>query len=581
MKRLGLFFFVFFVFFSSAFSKNYEITNVNVDLLIEENGLVRVYEQLTYSFEGCYSEMYRYIPLYQSESIVFFDKASQSESVLRTGYDSNNVFQARVIFSEPLCDREEIVTYNYSLSNVVRKYDDASEINFRFWGDGWKSVNSLTARITFPENKIPENFWLKPFYGVSFSIVDFKNSKVITLRNIPENQWLEFRALFPIYEGEYYLAREGEIVDLTISEMSNQQNLNLLFFLISKMYFIFLIIPIFIAILVYFKYGVEPKVSYFKTYENEPPTKDSPAIVNALMKMGHGGVPNENGFIATIFDLIRKGYAKINTIKRVEKKFLGSTVKEDFVFYFKNSKQKLSSQEKKILEYLKSLSTNNKLAWSVFLNHVKSSSGALELSKIFEVWKSRVMTEASVDDYYVKKGNIILFVAMIVCALVSAGVFLFFEKSVYSYPAINVSPLFFLVVGICGFLLLLNLSIGPVIFGKRTKKGTLFYKQWSAFKKFIGDYSMIKKYPPESIKLWDYYLVYAIALGEAKTVLKAMKLMNIRTDFDPIVAHPSFYFAFHLAWASGMRSSSSSGFSGGFGGGGFGGGSGGGGGGAR
>lgn len=35
---------------------------------------------------------------------------------------------------------------------------------------------------------------------------------------------------------------------------------------------------------------------------------------------------------------------------------------------------------------------------------------------------------------------------------------------------------------------------------------------------------MIKDYPPESVKIWNKYLVYATALGVADTVRKAMEL---------------------------------------------------------
>jgi uncharacterized membrane protein len=192
------------------------------------------------------------------------------------------------------------------------------------------------------------------------------------------------------------------------------------------------------------------------------------------------------------------------------------------------------------------------------------------------------MSEFKLDDYYIKTGNIALFVASLVWAFLLAVIYLLFQSSAYSYPAIDFTTFFVLGEVVTGFLIVLNLAIGPIIFGKRTEKGTLFFKQWSAFKKFLGDYSMIKQYPPESVKIWEYYLVYAIALGEAKTVIKAMKLLNVHTEFDPVMAHPGFYTGFHAAWLSGMGSSSGGGFGGGgFGGGGFGGGSGGGGGGAR
>jgi uncharacterized membrane protein len=37
-------------------------------------------------------------------------------------------------------------------------------------------------------------------------------------------------------------------------------------------------------------------------------------------------------------------------------------------------------------------------------------------------------------------------------------------------------------------------------------------------RKYIKDFSLIKEYPPESVKVWNKYLVYATALGIADEV---------------------------------------------------------------
>lgn len=577
MKKLGLFLLLLLLSLASAVeARSYSIKDVTVDVSVQGDGLVNVIEQMTYSFQGCYYEAYRSIPLFAEESVTSFDKSSQSESVLRTDY-SGNAFEARVIFSEPQCDKEEIVSFNYSLKNVVRKYDDSAEMNFQFWGGDWPAINSLTARITLPGLK---DFWVKPFYGVPFSVADFKDSKIVTIQNLAAGQWLEFRALFPAGSGDNYLVRTGSIVDKARSEIASQKQANQWFYLLSLASPLLLVIPLLAALLVYFKYGREPVIDYYKTYENEPPSEEEPGFVNALMRMAHGGVPDYNGFLAAIFNLVRNGYAKLSEIKSVEKTLLGSKVKNDFILYFKDSAKQLSGAEGKVLEYLKSLSTNNKLAWSHLVDSVKSVGGSMEFRSVFEVWKSRVVSKFVLSDYYVKTGNVAMFIFCLVWLFVVAGAYLMFSNSVYYYAAIDPSVWFVLSGAACVILLFVNLLAGPAVFGCRTVKGTLFFKQWNAFKKFLGDYSMIKQYPPESIKIWEAYLVYAIALGEAETVLKAMRDLKIQTEFEPVTRYPGFHLAFYGALSSG--SSGRGGFGGGgFGGGGFGGGSGGGGGGAR
>ena len=61
--------------------------------------------------------------------------------------------------------------------------------------------------------------------------------------------------------------------------------------------------------------------------------------------------------------------------------------------------------------------------------------------------------------------------------------------------------------------------------GRWTPEGRLYYKRWNNFKKYLTDFSALKEHPPESIKIWDSYLVYATSLGVAEEVLHNMSLV--------------------------------------------------------
>ena len=77
------------------------------------------------------------------------------------------------------------------------------------------------------------------------------------------------------------------------------------------------------------------------------------------------------------------------------------------------------------------------------------------------------------------------------------------------------------IIGIIGFG---SFFVPSGIPGRYTVKGKLFAEKWSKFKEFLQDYSLIKEHPPESIAIWNEYLVYATALGVADEVYKAMKM---------------------------------------------------------
>lgn len=74
-----------------------------------------------------------------------------------------------------------------------------------------------------------------------------------------------------------------------------------------------------------------------------------------------------------------------------------------------------------------------------------------------------------------------------------------------------------------GFSLIISLIVPQKIFDQWTPYGKEYYERWMSFKRYINDYSLIKEYPPESVQLWNKYLVYATALCSAEGVKKAME----------------------------------------------------------
>jgi uncharacterized membrane protein len=128
---------------------------------------------------------------------------------------------------------------------------------------------------------------------------------------------------------------------------------------------------------------------------------------------------------------------------------------------------------------------------------------------------------------------------------------------------------------------------------RRTYNSALELKKWKAFKKYISDFSAMKDAPITLLKIWDEYLIYAIALGVAQKMLENLKELSIETGRS--IAAVSWYHGIspipgktispeaisgfinnlsHTVSALNSSTSVGGGFSGGGGGGGGGGGSG-------
>ena len=84
------------------------------------------------------------------------------------------------------------------------------------------------------------------------------------------------------------------------------------------------------------------------------------------------------------------------------------------------------------------------------------------------------------------------------------------------------------------------------IFGQWTYEGRIYYLKWRNFKKFLSDNSLIKEHPPESIVVWNKYLVYGTALGVADKVYESMKL------HEPTVYDDGYYDLYRFHSYSGL-----------------------------
>ncbi len=85
----------------------------------------------------------------------------------------------------------------------------------------------------------------------------------------------------------------------------------------------------------------------------------------------------------------------------------------------------------------------------------------------------------------------------------------------------------------------------------------LKHKQWDNFKKYLNDFSLIKEYPPESIVIWNKYLVYATALGVADNVQKAMKELVPESYIDDDELYRFRFYGGYMIFASSFSTASS------------------------
>lgn len=520
-----------------AEDKDYHIIDALIDLTVQEDGLLHVNESYTYSFKGTFNGVYRDISLKSGESIenlkVHVEGAYSNYEIS----DENGKKHVKVYLwadeahTQKIHDQNVKITYSYDMKNVVTLFNDVGSLQYKLWGKDWDTnVEKLTANIHLPGDK-NNVYYLNPEY---FNLSDSINGNTINIvtKNIPKGEFYELQVLMPL--DDFANASHAKHIDSNGKEQIMQKQAEYkgsigfwgnVFNILSAI----CVISPFSLILVYLRYGREPKVNYNGIYERELPTDDSPAVVNAMLNRSSIGEPDMKGFEATIMDLIDRKIFKII----IEEGELTS----DLILEFDESRySELSIEEQKVFDLLNTFGYDNKLNVSRLSSQLNNEYNAKLFVEKFDEWKDIVKDDCIGEDklsQYFRNTGTKLSSAFTVGGLAFAAI-LFLMSAFSDHPAGRYG-LFASV-----FLAIISIVISFIpedIFGQWTPEGRVYYLKWMNFKKFLKDNSLIKEHPPESIVIWNKYLVYGTALGVADEVYESMKL------YKPDVYEDDYYYS--------------------------------------
>jgi len=239
----------------------------------------------------------------------------------------------------------------------------------------------------------------------------------------------------------------------------------------------------------------------------------------------------------------------------VEKKFLGSKL---WVKIIKRDKTSLDEVENKFLSILEDIEKNAKNFDEGYFDIIKTSKSFFyrtELAKKFSDFQKEI---GKIGKNYVSNAGLNLFTF-----LLFAFVFLYF------FVFGNLMPIWFTFIFIFANVAMLMLSFG----GLFTKHKGEYYKEyvhWQSFKKYLEAAPSIKSGDYKAVKLWDKYMVYALALGISDRAIEQLRNKGLIDDKECAVSVGVVHFSGSFANSTGTGSG------GGVGGGGVGGGGGGG-----
>jgi len=270
----------------------------------------------------------------------------------------------------------------------------------------------------------------------------------------------------------------------------------------------------FVLLFLYIRHGREKNFTV-PAYLSYVPNRDrKPWIVNLVFK-GDALDFDEDGFYATILDLHRRG--KI----RVEPRAEGFVIR-----ILDEGSEDLDVYEKRVLKVLKSLSRENVLdtgRLDDLINEIKNDrKRAIKLAKDIR-WVTKSPSRRPALSLIVSGRRRVASFALLAATLFFIS--LVFMQMLSHFSSITAQ----IFVGSITFLIqsLVAVAAPSTLFG-RWKGSTYREKlEWDAFKKFLSDLALIKRYAPQDISIWGEWLIYGTALGVGDKVVKAMNELNI------------------------------------------------------
>lgn len=576
-----------------------------MDLFLKNDGTLHVKETIHYSFRGTYHGVYRDIPVKEGEKLENVKVTTPGVyNDYKVTVDGNIERITVYLYSDPyknvpISNKDVDVIIEYDFLRVIKFYNDMAELNYKLVGEFWAvKVGKVNANIHLASSDGVRFLFNPPANVANYSWQG--NTLQLTSKEIRQGQYLEVRMAIPknqfannppnvIYVNQEILPEMEKIEKGFLNDLNFKASAYLIIAVL-------MLLACFIPVIIYLKYGRDPKIDYLAEYERELPTEDPPAVVNAISGKILGkevGEPDLDGFRATILDLIRRDYLILNESPSENEgdKHHSLSLKINKLKYnsFKDPLE-LWNFEIDIINFFSHFEDKNgfiyldtikkELKKQIFvMENSESKSGAEyhTFYELYKMWKKDVINQffdhETMAQLFIKKGDKYLKFFAGIGLIVST--FIFFASAIDTLPEAKyalVSSLILILVSIT------SLVMPQKVAGQWTTYGEEYDAKWHNFAKYLQDFSLIKKNPPESIEIWDKYLVYACALGVADKVRESMEMSIPQKELGGNV-YAFFYFGGYSDLSSGLDSSMGAAI-GGAGGGAGGGGAGGGGGGA-
>jgi uncharacterized membrane protein len=495
---------------------------------ILENGDIQVSEIFEYDFDGDFNGIIRTIGIKGSDGFKYFEASEYFPEDKELEY-TQSLAADMVTYKiyDKSSNERKLFLLEYQLKNVAILYNDTAEFYWKFFDESNTSpIGHIKIEIELPSAEVSAEE-IKVFgHGPLDGKVSIREDGKIVYEvdGLSSREMVEARILFPtrMIPNSAKIINQNKFAEIMKEELAwakkadREMYFNIIGFLLALLVVLF---NIFLAIRLYFKYDKELKPEVEMDYYRELPQDITPAVLSKLMSIQ--GVGSKD-IMATLMDLVRKKYLKIEEISKGRKKDY------KFLLIEESDTTNLKEHESYLIHWLfYSIGNGTSVTLKEIKDSAKTSRSQSSFRHNYNKWVKKVGEEFKKYNYFGQSKEGLKTAGKIVL-MEFAGIFLIFALgALLKVQLFILIPLLF-VVGFTGF--------GVIIYGalirKKTQIGINEYTKWRAFKRFLLHFSNMKDYEIPSIIVWEHYLVYAISLGVADKVISKLKLALSRQDIS-------------------------------------------------
>lgn len=504
-----------------AEERTFSIEEIHVVATVLPNGLVDVREFVTYEFRGADSQPFRVGSRDFVKGSTSVSQAPDGEITHVSVYKDGEPLEVLVATQNliewdiyPARSGRHTYELRYSLANAVTIGSDVAEFYRQWVGPTSPSVNKWSAEISVPGGSTDVRVWAHgPLDGTIYP--EDPGAIAQIAQGSRSGEFIETRVAIPVNRftfppGERELlpdilaeeqawadeanAKRQAVIDAENRRARVEEGLNwaigpILLWAAGGFY------------LIWNRWGRDPKKPADIGYYWREVPNDPPAVAQAFLSWGTVAA---DGYSATVLDLARRGYMRIEEVL-IPRKLRKDTIDHRFIRLNDPTGDQLTKFERDTLAWMfkyAPIITQDELV----KQNRKHQSAAANFWKTFQ---GSVASDLKGRNYtQTGKGWAFFWHFLIVAGLFGIA-----------FIALKNEAWIAMLLAAIGALVLIPMAL---LHRARTVAGARRLAEWTGLRQFMKDFSRLDEAPVGHLALWEHYLVAAVALGVADELIKGL-----------------------------------------------------------